>query len=176
MANSFQILGNLMLPLFICLVLVFGLFKRIKVFDVFILGANEGLNTLIKIMPTLFGIMVAVQLFSKSGLSDFIVGLIKPLCEKIGFPSEMISFTILRPISGSGSTALYNDLLQKFGADSIIGKISSIMAGSTETTFYAITVYYQSVAITKTRHTLICALAADLTAIILSIILVRLIF
>ena len=176
MADKFQLIGNLMLPLFISIILVYGLFKKVKVFDVFLIGANEGLNTLIKIVPTLLGILVAVQLFSKSGLSDFIVDLFKPICKKLGFPSEMVSYAILRPVSGSGSTALYNDLLQKFGADSVIGKMASIMAGSTETTFYAVTVYYQSVAITKTRHTLICALAADLTAIILSIMLVRLIF
>ncbi len=176
MLGSFQILGSIMLPLFIITVLIFGLIKKIKVFDVFLVGANEGLQTVIRIMPTLIGIMVAVELLSASGLTDFIGKIARPVCDRLGFPSEMIPYTLLRPISGSGSTILFNDILKNFGPDSIVGRISSIMAGSTETTFYAVSVYYQSIAITKTRHTLFCALAADFTAIIMSIILVRLIF
>lgn len=176
MQSSFQLIGAIMLPAYIATVLIFGLIKKVKVFDVFIVGANEGLQTVIRLMPTLIGIMVAVELLSSSGITDFLAHSFKNICEKIGFPSEIIPYTLLRPISGSGSTILFNDILLKFGPDSMVGRIASIMAGSTETTFYAVSVYYQTISIVKTRHTLFCALAADFTAIFMSIILVRLIF
>lgn len=176
MADKFQLIGTLMLPIFILIIIAYGFIKKINIFDTFIEGANDGLLTLKKLIPVLIGIMAAVEMLSASGLADFLAKITKPFCDKVGLPSEMIPFVVLRPISGSGSTALLTELLEKFGPDSLIGKIASVLAGSTETTFYAISVYFQSVNIKNVRHTVICALMADFTALIMSITLVRLIF
>ena len=102
--------------------------------------------------------------------------LLSPFSEKIGFPSELLPMTLLRPISGGGSTALLNQALKDFGPDSYLGRCASVIAGSTETTFYAVTLYFNSIKIKKIRHTLFAALVADFTAAFVAVITVNLFF
>ncbi len=164
------------IPLFLVFTVVFGLIKRINVFDAFTDGAKQGLFTLYSIAPTMIGLIVCVNMLKASGLTDFIVTLVKPVTDFFHFPSEILPMAVLRPVSGSGATALLTGIYKDYGADSFLGRCASVLAGSSETTFYAITMYYGSIGIKKIRHTLISALAADFTAVIMSVVTVSIFF
>ena len=165
---------DLFMPIFIVTVVIFGFVKKVELFDAFTAGAKDGIFTLIKIAPTLVGLIVAVNMLKASGLTDMLVGLITPITDSLGFPSGIVPMVLLRPISGGGSTALLTGIYRDFGPDSFTGKVASVLAGSTETTFYAIAVYFGAVNIKKIRHTLIAALSADFTAAIMAVLTVRL--
>ena len=164
------------MPVFAGIVVIFGLFKRIPVFDVFLKGAKEGITLLYNIAPTIIGLVFAIDLLRSSGAVDAICNIIAPMAEFMGFPKEIIPMVLLRPVSGSGSTALLTSLYQDCGPDSFAGRVASVLAGSSETTFYAITMYYGCIKVKNTRHTLFSALMADLTATIMSVITVRIFF
>ena len=126
------------MPAFACIVVVFGLIKKVPVFDVFISGAKEGVKLLYNIAPTIMGLVFAVDLLQSSGAIDVICSLIQPTAEFLGFPKEIVPLVLLRPVSGSGSTALLTALYKTCGPDSFAGRVASVLAGSSETTFYAI--------------------------------------
>ena len=164
------------MPAFAGIVVIFGLFKRVPVFDIFLKGAKEGIALLYNIAPTIIGLVFAIDLLRSSGAVDAICGFIAPVAEYMGFPKEIVPMVLLRPVSGSGSTALLTSLYQDCGPDSFAGRVASVLAGSSETTFYAITMYYGCIKVKNTRHTLFSALMADLTATVMSVITVRIFF
>ncbi|MCH5298629.1 MAG: spore maturation protein [Ruminococcus sp.] len=165
---------ELFMPVFIAVVLVFGLVKRVPLFDAFICGATDGMKTLAKIAPTLVGLIVAVDMLKASGAMEMLCNVVTPLADTLGFPKEIVPMILLRPISGGGSTALLTGIYKDYGPDSFAGQVASVLAGSTETTFYAIAVYYGSVKVKKIRHTLIAALSADFTAAVMAVLTVKL--
>lgn len=165
---------EIIMPLFIAVTVVFGLVKKVPLFDAFVAGAKDGIRVLLRIAPTLVGLIVAVDMLKASGFTDLICETVTPLADWLGFPKEIVPMVLLRPISGGGSTALLTNIYKDFGPDSFAGKVASVLAGSTETTFYAIAIYFGSVKLKKTRHTLISALSADLTAAIAAVLTVRL--
>lgn len=167
---------HLVMPIVISFVMVFGLIRKVPVFECFTKGAKDGIKTIYNITPTLVGLIVAVTMLKESGALQIITDACAPFCESVGFPSELLPMTILRPVSGGGSTALLNQVLKDYGPDSFIGRCACVIAGSSETTFYAVTMYYSSVRIKKIRHTLFSALLADFTAAVFSIITVYLFF
>ncbi len=167
-------IGNYALPVIILLVLAHGLWKKTPVFDAFLVGAKEGLYTALRLLPTLIGLLTAVAMVSASGAFDVFAQLLSPVAAVLGLPKQVMPLLLIHPISGSGATAVLTNLFEQYGPDSTIGKIASVMCGSGETTVYAYTVYYGSVGITKTRHTLPVALLADLAVAILSGLGVRL--
>ena len=156
------------MPAFACIVVLFGLIKRVPVFDIFLKGAKEGIQLLYTIAPTIMGLVFAVDLLRSSGSVDAI-------CKFID-PAEIIPMVLLRPVSGSGSTALLTALYSDCGPDSFAGRVASVLAGSSETTFYAIAMYFGSIKVKKIRHTLFAALMADFTAALMSVITVRIFF
>lgn len=164
------------MPAFACIVVVFGLAKRVPVFDIFLQGAKEGIQLLYTIAPTIMGLVFAIDLLRSSGAVDSICGFIEPVAEFLGFPEEIVPLVLLRPVSGSGSTALLTSLYQDCGPDSFAGRVASVLAGSSETTFYAIAMYFGCIKVKKTRHTLLAALMADFTAAIMSVIVVRIFY
>jgi len=143
------------------------------VFGSFVSGAKEGFASLLSVAPSLVGLIIAVTMLEGSGFFAMISEWLSPVCNMIGCPAEVLPLGIMRPVTGSGSYALLNTLLQQYGADSLIGKTASVMAGSTETTFYAIAVYYGAIGIRKTRFTIPAALTADLTSMIMAVMCVR---
>ena len=147
--------------------------KRTKIFDAFIEGAIEGMHTLYMIIPTITGLVVAVEMLQKSGAIDLVCKMAEPLADFFNFPKEIVPMAVLRPVSGSGATALLTNIFENYGPDSFPGQIASVLAGSSETTIYAVTMYFGSVGITKTRHTLWVGLLADLTALVMSIVTVK---
>lgn len=165
---------NYIIPVIVLIIIFAGIIRKVPVFDVFCQGAVKGLKTILTIAPTLVGLITAVTMLRESGAIDALVELVSPIAQRFGFPAEIVPVAILRPISGGGSTALLIDVFESLGPDSFAGKIVSVMAGSTETTFYAITLYYGSVGIKKIRHTLVAGLAADFTAVVFSVLTVRL--
>lgn len=164
---------ELIMPLFAALIVIFGLIKRVAVFDAFISGAKEGAKTLVSIAPSILGLVFAVSLLKSSGAVEVICDFISPLADFLGFPKEVVPMALLRPVSGSGATALLVQVFEGSGPDSFAGRVASVIAGSSETTFYAVTLYYGSIGVRNIRHTLFAAVAADLTAAVMSVITVR---
>ena len=164
------------MPAFACFVVIFGLFKRVPVFDIFLKGAKEGFMLLYNIAPTVMGLVFAIDLLKSSGAIDAICGFIAPVAEVRGFPKEIVPMVLLRPVSGGGATALLTSLFEDCGPDSFAGRVASVLAGSSETTFYAIAMYYGCIKVKKTRHTLLSALMADFTAAVMSVITVRIFY
>ncbi len=157
-----------LLPLITALIVVFGLFKGVKVFDVFVLGAKKGFESAVRLLPPLMGLVLGVTMLRQSGALNVITRMLEPFAELTGIPVDVLPLTVLSPISGSGSLTMFEQILKNFGPDSIQGKTASIIMGSTETTFYAVTVYYGSVGIKKSGCTVPAALMADATSFVLS--------
>lgn len=164
------------LPLMCVLFIVVGVLKKVNVFDAFIKGAENGLRSAIKIMPSILALIFAVKLLRESGVIDIFAGVAAPFLEKTGIPKEVLPMALLRPISGSGSSALLVDIFEAYGPDSYIGMLSSVICCSSETTFYTIAVYFGSVSIKNVRHTITAAICADIAAVIFSILFVNLTF
>lgn len=165
---------EIIIPLILASLCVYGLCKKVNIFDSFVEGAKEGMRTVVFIAPTMIALLLAVGMLRESGLLTWVGELIRPAAEAVGFPAELVPMGLLRPVSGSGATALLTGIYDDYGADSFLAKCASVVAGSTETTFYAVSMYYSAAGITKIRHTLFSALLADLTAIILSVVTVSL--
>ncbi|MBQ1454159.1 MAG: spore maturation protein, partial [Ruminococcus sp.] len=165
---------ELIMPAFAAVIIIFGLIKRVPVFDCFLEGAKEGFLTLYRIAPTILGLVFAVGLLRSSGAIEVICTALSPVADAVGFPVEVVPMALLRPVSGGGSTALLISVFEDCGPDSFAGRVASVLAGSSETTFFAITMYFGSVGVKRIRHTAIAAVAADLTAMIMSAALVRL--
>jgi len=162
---------------FVILVIVFKALKeKVSVFDIFLKGATEGVEITLKIFPTLVGLFVAIGMLRSSGILDFITKLISPALAYMRFPGEIVPLALLRPISGSASMAVATDIIKQNGVDSFIGILASVIMGATETTLYTIAVYTSSVKIKNTRGVLIAALAADVTGIVVSLLVCRMIF
>ena len=164
------------IPLVISIIVGYGLIKGVDVFDLFLEGAKEGLMTAVRILPALVGLIAAVGMFRVSGGLDILSWALQPIGKLIGLPKEVLPLAMMRPISGSGAMALFIDLLREHGADSLTGRIASVMMGSTETTFYTIAVYYGAAGIKDTRHSVAAALAGDVTGFFMSAFMVRLLF
>jgi spore maturation protein B len=169
-----QYFSGYIIPVVIVLILFAGVLRRQKVFDLFLAGAREGVGVAFRVLPALVGLMVAVSMFRASGAFDLIVAACAPISGALHFPGEVIPLALMRPISGSGSLSVYEQLLGTYGPDSTIGRIASVMQGSTETTFYTLAVYYGSVNVSRTRHTLPAALLADFMGFAMSILSVKL--
>jgi len=169
-------MADYVVPATVALFLLMGIVKKVGVFDSFIEGANGGIKTIIAILPSLIGLITAVEMFKASGGLDILTAGLSPLTGILGIPAESVPMFILRPISGSGSIALLNHVLGEVGPDSFAGRVTAVMCGSSETTFYTITVYCGAVGIKKTRHVLAAALAADAAAGFASAAAVRVFF
>jgi spore maturation protein B len=171
-----NMISTLAIPFMIFTVISYGLYKDVKVYDCFIEGAKEGIETVIRILPPLIGLFVAIGVFRASGALDLITHGLKPITSILGIPPEVLPLALMRPVSGSASLAIVSDILANYGADSLIGRITSTMMGSTETTFYTLAIYFGSVGIKNARYTIAAALMADLTGIIVSVWVCRLFF
>ena len=155
---------------------LYGMFKKVPVYEEFVEGAKEGFSVAVTIIPYLVAILFAIAMFRASGAMDFLIEGLRPILALIGMPAELIPMAIVRPLTGSGSAAIVLDMINEFGEDSIFVKMAATMFGSTETTFYVIAVYFGAVNIKKTRHAVPAGLIADFAALFASIWIVRLLF
>ena len=165
--------SNLAMPMVIFIIVIYSLLEKNKVFDDFLEGAKEGVEIVFSILPTLVGLFVAIGALRNSGILDIIIRFITPILNVIKFPSELMPLAMLRPISGSGATAVATDIIKTYGVDNTIGIMASVIMGSTETTLYTIAVYTSCVKIKKTRGILFAALTADVIGIIVSVMVCR---
>lgn len=169
--NFINYISSAAMPIIILLIIFYGLIEKNNVFDIFLHGAKEGIEIIVKIFPTLVGLFVAIGALRNSGVLDLFINFLKPVILFFNIPSEIMPLAILRPISGSASIAVATDIMNKYGVDSNIGLIASTIMGSTETTLYTIAVYTSSVGIKKTRFVLFAAFCADIVGIIVSVII-----
>ncbi len=161
------------MPLVILIIVGYGIHKRSNNYDNFVKGAADGMKTVVEIAPTLIGLMVAVGVLRTSGFLDFIASGIGLLTQRIGIPAELIPLIIVRLFSSSAATGLSLDIFSRFGTDSYVGLVTSILMGCTETVFYTMSVYFMAAGIKKTRWTLAGALLATLAGVLASIVLAR---
>jgi spore maturation protein B len=164
------------LPAIFIIILLSGLLKDVKAFDVFVEGAKKGISTTFRIIPPLVGLFVAITVFRKSGALELLVSALKPVASFFGIPSEALPLALLRPISGSASLALVADIMKSSGPDSFVGRVVSTMMGSTETIFYTLAVYFGSVGIKNIKYTLAAALIADFAGVLASVWICGIIF
>lgn len=165
---------DFIIPAVIVFIIVYALIRGVKVFDVFVAGAKEGFGTAATVLPALIGLMTAIGMFKASGALDMLTAALRPIANLAQVPPEVVPLAIVRPISGSGALAVFQDILKSYGPDSLIGQVASVMQGSTETTFYTIAVYYGVTKVSRTRHTLVSSLTGDLTGFLMSAVTVQL--
>lgn len=176
MLKIFAVFSAWAIPLLLLFVVVFALMKRVPLYETFVEGAAEGIGVMVKILPFLLGMLVAIGIFRESGAFDILIKLLQPVANLLGIPSDVIPLGLMRPLSGSGALGITADLLQTHGADSYIGRVASVMQGSTDTTFYILTVYFGAVGVSRYRHAVICGLAADFTAFLAANFICSLVF
>ena len=164
-------LSDMLVPFLILYVVAHGLLARRPVYDDFVKGAKDGLKTVLQILPTLVGLMVAVGVLRASGFLDWIAGWIGKLSDPLGFPAALVPLAIVRLFSASAASGLLTDLYKQYGTDSQIGTIASLMMSCTETVFYTMSVYFLAARVNKTRYTLAGALAAVIAGIAASVVL-----
>lgn len=174
--NIVQAISKYAIPFILLGIPAYGYFKKVKVYEAFTDGAKEGFETAVRIIPYLVAMLVAIGVFRKSGAMDIVSNIVSPITNLIGMPAEVLPMAIMRPLSGGGAEGILGDLMSTYGADSLIGRMSSVMLGSTETTFYVLAVYFGSVAIKKTRHALPAGLIADAVGLITAVLVTRLMF
>lgn len=161
------------LPLFITIIILSSQLKRKNTYNSFISGAEDGLEILKSIFPALLGVMTASSMLRASGALDMLIGVLYPITNALGIPKEIMPIALLRPISGGGSLGLLSDILNTYGADSFIGKAASVIMGSTETTFYCISVYYAKTRAKSTAKILFIALLCDMSAAVIAVQMVQ---
>lgn len=163
---------HFIIPGIVFLIVFYGFYKKIDVYEAFISGVKEGLSMALKIFPTMFAMVISIDVLIKSNALNALITLIEPICLRLSVPKEILPLAFIRPISGSSSLVLMSDLLKTYGPDSFIGRVASLIQGSTDTTIYIIGLYFSSIGIKKIKYSLIVGLLADLFAIILSILVV----
>lgn len=164
-------LTDFIVPMVLFWIVAYGIFQKVEVYDSFVRGAKKGLRTVVEIMPTLVGLMVAVGVLRASGFLDFLAGLLGRYTQYIGFPGELVPLTVVKMFSSSAATGLLLDVFKEYGTDSRQGLIASISMACTETIFYTMSVYYMTAKVTKTRYTLPGALIATAAGLAASVLL-----
>lgn len=169
-------MNNYILPIVVLFIVIYGIRKKINIYDSFIKGSKEGLEIGINIFPSILAIIFSSRILISSGFLSFFLNSIKPILNILSFPIEVFPLAILRPISGNASLSIMIDIFKNHGPDSYLGMLSSILQGCTETTLYVISLYFGTIGIKKIRHTLFVGLLVDLIGVIISIIMINLFF
>lgn len=170
------ILADWLLPVLSAGIVLYGMSRRVRVYEAFVSGAKEGFDIAVMIIPFLVGILVAIGVFRASGLLELIIGGLSPITALVGMPAEAMPMALIRPLSGSGALSVLMDTLKTHGKDSFVGFLVSVMNGSTETTFYVLAVYFGSIGVRAARHTVWACLAADFTGICMALVFARIFF
>lgn len=152
-------------------ILLYGLIKKVTIFETFLKGAKRGAMSCFSVLPALVGLVVAVSMMRASGVLDFLAQLLSPILKYIKMPADVLPLALLKSVSGSGALAMIRSIFETSGVDSFSGRLSSVMLGSSETTFYALAVYYGITKVKNTRYTVFAAIVADVVGIVVSIIL-----
>lgn len=174
--RTVSLISQLMIPLFILLTILYGCFKRVRVYDCFVSGAKDGVGVVVRIFPYLLAIFVAVKAFQASGAFEFTQTLLRGILETFNIPLEVVSIALIKPLSGSASLGVFTNIVETSGPDSLATRISAVIMGSAETTFYVLAVYLGAVGIKRTRYLVPVCVTADLVGILLAMSIVKLFF
>ena len=169
-------ISRFIIPILLIIIPLYAAVKKVHVYEVFVKGASDGLTTAVRILPFLLGMMVAIAVFKASGAFDYFCLLVKPVTDFLGIPPDILPLGIMRPFSGGASLGLAAELINTYGPDSFLGRLASVMQGTTDTTFYVLAVYFGSVSVTKYRYAIAVGLTADITTFIASIIICNILF
>ncbi|MFI3300402.1 MAG: spore maturation protein [Candidatus Gastranaerophilales bacterium] len=167
--NVLNTISLWVLPLIILLILTMGLIKKVPIYEVFTDGAKDGFKISVNIIPYLVAIIVAISMFRASGAIEMLGGLLEPILTRFNVPVDTIPIMLVRSLSGSAALGVFSDIANNSGASDYATKLSAVMVGSSETTFYVLAVYFGSVGISKIRYALVVGLLADLIGILLAI-------
>lgn len=170
-----KIISNAIIPLIILVIIIYGVKKKVNVYDVFIEGAKESIELALNLFPPMLAMILGVNIFLKSGFIDLFLDKIDFIFNFFRVSRQIVPMMIMRPISGSSALAILTNIFENYGPDSPLGVIGSILQGSTDTTFYILTVYFGTVGIKKIKYALVAGVIADVACIIISIIMVNLI-
>ena len=173
---NLSMLSLAIVPAILALVGIYALVKKCDVWNALLEGATDGAKLLLRILPSLIALLTGVYMLRASGAVEVLTRFLTPVANAVGLPAETLPLVLLRPFSGSAALAVGAELMQTYGADSLIGRTAAIMLGSTETTFYTISVYFGAAGIRKTRYTIPAALIADLTGFLVAALTAKLFF
>lgn len=162
------------IPVLIGFILLYGTFKQVPTYESFVEGGKEGIKIAFSIIPYLVGMLVAISVFRASGALEALTNYLRPAMKYLGIPAEIFPLALIRPISGTAALGMTSDLIAVHGPDSFIGRLASVLQGSTDTTFYVLTVYFGAVGIKKMGDALKVGLLADILGIAVSVIVVAL--
>ncbi|MFC7391519.1 spore maturation protein [Scopulibacillus cellulosilyticus] len=165
-----------LIPILIGVVILHGTIKKVPTYETFVEGGKEGFNIAISIIPFIVGMLVSIGVFRASGALDYFLNMLKPALSAIGVPAQVVPLALIRPISGNGALGMMSDLIAQYGPDSFIGRLASTIQGSTDTTFYIVTVYFGAVGIKKIGDALKVGLLVDFVGISAAIIIVTYVF
>ena len=171
-----NILSKIVIPLFVFFVVFYGFIKKVNLYDSFLEGAKEGLQISVNIFPNVLAMVFAINIFLDSNFVYEILRVFEGFLMKFNIPLDILPMAILRPISGTATLAIMNDIFMNYGPDSYAGRLASVLQGCTDTTIYVIALYYSSVKITKSRYTVVIGLIADLVGLIMAFVLTRIFF
>lgn len=171
-----EIISQYAVPFIVFAIPVYAICKKVKVYEVFVDGAKEGLTVAATIVPFLVCMLCGIGMFRASGAMDWLVNILSPVTNLIGMPAEILPMGIMRSFSGGGAEGMLVDLLTNYGADTKIGRMASVAMGSTETTFYIIAVYFGCVGVTKVRHAVVAGLLGDLASLLAACFLTNIIW
>ena len=168
-------LSNALIPIIILTILIYGIKKKVNIYDVFVDGAKESIDLSLNLFPSMLAMIFGINIFLKSGFIDIFFSKIFEILPFIKIPYQILPMMIMRPISGSSALAILTNLFENYGPDSPVGILGSILQGSTDTTFYILTIYFGTIGVKKIKYALTAGVIADVAGIILSIIIVNLI-
>ena len=171
-----NLLSQIVIPLFVVGVIFYGFKKKINVYESFLSGAKEGLNITLNIFPAIIAMVFSINIFLDSNFIYFLLSSLRGVFETLHIPLEIMPMALLRPVSGTASLAIMNDIFRQFGPDSYLGRLASILQGCTDTTIYVLALYFSSIGIKKIRYSLGVGLFADLVGIIVAFLLTSLLF
>ncbi len=168
--NLINYISRMILPFLFVIIITCGFLSKTDIFSAFTEGAAEGLKTVLGILPSLIGLIMAVNVFRASGAMDMLISFFSPISEITGFPGELVSLGVMKLFSSSAASGILLDIFRTYGPDSLIGLAASIMMSCTETVFYTLSVYSAAAGIKHTKYTVICAVIANISGIVISFI------
>ena len=171
--RSVNALSILAIPFLLSFFPLYAFARGLKVYDEFVEGAKEGFQVVLRIIPFLVTMLVAIGMFKGAGGIDLLTRALTPLLSPLNFPPDLLPIALMRPLSGGATLALLTDVVQRFGGDSIVSLMAATIYGSTETTFYVVAVYFGSVGIKQTRHAIPAGLVGDFVGVAASVIICR---
>ena len=171
-----ELFSNLLIPIIILYIVVYGKYKKIDVYDSFVKGAIDGLKAAWDILPYIIGIFLAIGIFKTGKGLDMLEWLFTPIANMMSIPKELIGLISVKPLSGSGALGMYSELANRVGIGSLVEKMGATIVGSSETIFYTMAIYYGSLKIKNTRHTLSCAMISHVAGVIAAVFICYVIF